>query len=84
MIFFPENRIDIIFAMAVCAHINKWRELIQFCAKISPVLVFEANGSEQKMGEQVEELKRNYRNCRMIYGKSVDDGGNRSLWLAEN
>ena len=82
--FFPSNRIDVIFLLAVCAHIAKWRELIQYCASVSPVLVFEANGSEIQKLAQIDELKRNYKKVNIIYNKSIDDGGNRSLYIAQN
>lgn len=82
--FIPESRVDVVFAMAVCAHIVRWRELIRFIVHISPVLVFEANRSTEKKLDQEAELKRNWKNCRIIYEKSEDDGGNRSLWVAEN
>jgi SAM-dependent methyltransferase len=80
----PESGVDVVFLLAVCQHIKKWRELISFVAKISPTLIFEANGTDDQKSEQLLELKRNYRSCRLVYEKSIDDGADRSLWIAVN
>jgi 2-polyprenyl-3-methyl-5-hydroxy-6-metoxy-1,4-benzoquinol methylase len=80
----PESGIDVVFLLAVCQHIKKWRELISFVAKISPTLIFEANGNNYQKSEQARELEKYFKSCRLIYEKSPDDSADRSLWIATN
>ncbi len=80
----PGSGVDVTFLLAVCQHIKKWKEVIAFVASISPTLVFEANGTDDQKSQQSKELKKYYKKCRIVYEKSVDDGADRMLWIAQN
>lgn len=82
--FIPESGVDVVFLLAVCKHVKKWRELIDFVAKLSPSVIFEANGSEDEKLEQANELKKKFKKCTEIYTISPDDNTSRTMWLAEN
>jgi 2-polyprenyl-3-methyl-5-hydroxy-6-metoxy-1,4-benzoquinol methylase len=82
--FIPESGVDVVFLLAVCKHVKKWRELIDFVAQLSPSVIFEANGSEEEKLEQANELKKRFKKCTEIYTTSPDDNTSRTMWLAEN
>lgn len=82
--FIPESGVDVVFLLAVCKHVKKWRELIDFVAQLSPAVIFEANGSEDEKLEQATELKNRFKKCTEIYTTSPDDNTSRTMWLAEN
>lgn len=82
--FIPESGVDVVFLLAVCKHVKKWRELIGFVSQLSLTVIFEANGSEEEKLEQENELKKRFRKCAKIYTTSPDDNTSRTMWLAEN
>lgn len=69
----PEPRVDVIFLLSVCMWVEKWRALIDFCATISDVIVFETNGTDAQQAEQINYLATCFPNTRQIMAASEDD-----------
>lgn len=53
--------------------VNRWREIIQFCARVSDMLVFEANGSDAQQAEQIAFLREVFQNVEILARTSEDD-----------
>jgi SAM-dependent methyltransferase len=83
--FLPDSGLDVIMLLSVCMWVDQWRQLIDLCHRIAPVMVFEANGSEVQQNEQIEVLRRTYTKVTLLAETSEDDPGqkNRQLLLAE-
>ena len=77
--FIPGEKVDIAFLLAVCAHIQNWRSVIDLVTEISNALLFEANGSPQQRAEQLEYLRTKYRQVDLLSEES-DDRHTRSLY----
>lgn len=86
LILSNDGKVDICFLLSVCMWIKNWREVIAFVALISNNLLFETNGSKQQQLAQIEELKKHYKDIKMIEEESIDDPGqpNRKLLLCKN
>ena len=71
--FLPEDKLDVVLLLSVCMWIKNWKDVINFSAKISDMLVFESNGKPEQQKEQVEYLKHVYQNVQLINATSEDD-----------
>jgi SAM-dependent methyltransferase len=69
----PESKVDVIFLLSVCMWVEKWRSLIDFCATVSDVIVFETNGTDAQQSEQIDHLATRFPNIRQITAASEDD-----------
>lgn len=83
--FLPGSKPDVIFLLAVCRWIKKWKEVIRFCAATADILIIETNGSEEHQEEQRQELLKNYNKLSELSSKSDDDpeSKERKLFLCE-
>ena len=81
--FLPEQtaQVDVIFLLAVCMWVDKWKELIDFCGRISNCLVFETNGLPEVQEAQIAYLKQRFASIRMV---DYDAEGKRQLLIARN
>ena len=82
--FLPESKVDIVFLLAVCVWIDKWREIIHFSSIVSDVILFESNGDPDVQDNQVTEVAKYYPNITLVSDKSDDDPvyHGRRLYLA--
>ena len=71
--FLPEERVDIVFLLAVCGWLSNWRDVIDFAARISPSMLFETTGTDEQQSDQEDYLRRIYRNVELLAGTSEDD-----------
>ena len=62
----PEARVDIVFVLAVCAHIKTWEQVIDFAADISDNMLFEAHGREWTQLGQLRRVKRRFSHVELI------------------
>ncbi len=69
------EKVDICFLLSICMWIKNWKEVIKFISTISDNLLFETNGTEKQQAEQIEELKKYYKNIQLIEKVSNDDPG---------
>ncbi|WP_434303295.1 hypothetical protein [Clostridium botulinum] len=69
------EKVDICFLLSICMWIKNWKEVIKFISTISDNLLFETNGTEKQQSEQIEELKKYYKNIQLIEKVSNDDPG---------
>ena len=83
--FLPETRVNCIFLLSVCKWIDRWQELITFCAQISDCMVFETNGSAGQQQAQVDFLNRTYESVELVADQSLDDSdqANRMLFFCK-
>jgi hypothetical protein len=80
--FVPDQNIDIIFLLAVCAWIDRWEELITWASRASEMLLFESNGSSEQQSRQCARLRACYAEVIRLSAASSDDGDiPRSLYL---
>ena len=77
--------IDIVFFMAVAHWIKKWRKVIDKISLISPLLIFESNGSKEEQLTQEEYIRKVYDSVSMINSESTDDKSqkNRKLFICD-
>lgn len=71
--FLPEEHVDVVFLLAVCAWLKNWRDVIDFAASISTAMVFETTGTDEQQADQERYLRRLYRNVQLLAGRSDDD-----------
>ncbi len=76
-----DEKVDIVFLLAVCMWIKNWRQVIDFAAQISRQMLFESNGSEEQQKEQVDCLRTKYRTVQLLSGQSLDDRSQKSRRL---
>lgn len=69
----PDSKVDIVFLLAVCMWITKWKELITLCATLSDRMLFESNGSDEQQREQEEFLEATYGRMDIVRLSSPDD-----------
>lgn len=83
--FLPEKKVDIVFLLAVCRWIKNWREVIDFCAKISDTMLIETNGSDEQQSEQRSYFEKLYSSITPISKNSNDDPerDDRKLYLCK-
>jgi SAM-dependent methyltransferase len=80
----PEKFVDVVFLLATCAHIKNWEEVIEFTAKVTSTLVFEANGHEHEQLGQLRKLHREYDKIEVLADKGAPNIGARRLVLCRN
>lgn len=71
--FLPERSVDVVFLLSVCMWVDKWREIIRFSARISDLMVFEANGTDAQQSEQIAFLQNIYHDLTILAKTSEDD-----------
>lgn len=71
--FLPEERVDIVFLLAVCTWLNNWRDVVDFAVGISTSMLFETTGTDRQQADQEAYLRRLYRNVALLAGTSEDD-----------
>jgi len=83
--FLPCNTVDIVFLLSVCKWVDQWKELIAFCASVSPAILFESNGTIKQREEQYQEVLRHFPCVEVVSEDSIDDPKhkNRTLYLAK-
>lgn len=69
----PDGTVDVTFLLSVCMWIENWESLIRFCAGISPVMIFESNGTDAQQDAQEALLRACFSTVRTIAGCSDDD-----------
>lgn len=80
--FVPEQKIDIIFLLAVCRWIEKWQDVIKFCANNSNNLLIETNGSIEEQKNQINHVKKYFPNVEKVSNSSDDpERSDRQLFL---
>ena len=81
----PENKVDIIFLLAVCRWIKNWKEVIRYCAYLSDTLLIETNGTLLEQEEQIKFVKQLFSKIEVISLHSVDDPerNDRQLYLCK-
>ena len=83
--FLPESKVDVVFLLAVCFWVNQWKELITYCARISENMLFEANGDDASMAEQIAYLHTVYSSVEQLTDDSSEDTTCRTrklFWLS--
>lgn len=71
--FLPQERVDIVFLLAVCAWLKNWRDVIYFATRISDSMLFETTGTDEQQVEQEDYLRQLYRNVQLLSATSEDD-----------
>lgn len=71
--FLPNERVDIVFLLAVCAWLRNWRDVIDFAAGISTSMLFETTGTDEQQAQQEEYLRHVYRDVQLLAATSEDD-----------
>jgi SAM-dependent methyltransferase len=69
----PVPRVDVVFLLAVCMWLKNWQSVIACAAKISNMMIFESNGTEDQQTAQVAFLKQLYRDVTLLAEHSDDD-----------
>lgn len=84
--FLPESRVDIVFMLSICMWVSRWREVVDFCSRMSDKMLFESNGSARQQEIQLEYVQEVYGNFELIAPASNDDARqqNRRLGIASN
>jgi len=71
--FSRENKIDVVFLLAVCMWIPSWRELVTWVSKNSSHCLFESNGKSKQQQEQIDFLNKTFRTVEILAETSEDD-----------
>ena len=71
----PEEKIDIVFLLAVCAWIKNGAEVIARISRVSDNLLFEAHGTEEQQKEQIETLHKHYKNVKLLHQTKREKNG---------
>ncbi len=79
--FLPEAKVDLVFLLSVCMWIKNWREVIEFCSRFAPYMLFESNGSDQQQDGQFDCLKKNFKTVTTLQDTSEDDSGQKKRRL---
>lgn len=79
--FMPEPRADIVFLLAVCAHLKNWHDVILFAGMLADRMLFEANGADYEQLGQERALHRAYGEVEELAGRGADGIGARKLFL---
>ncbi|HZV61757.1 MAG TPA: class I SAM-dependent methyltransferase [Methylophilaceae bacterium] len=81
--FLPEERVDVVFLLAVCMWIDNWKEVIRFAKSVSKNMLFETNGKLEQQREQVTYLESLYSSVQLLSEQSTEDQlqRNRRLYL---
>jgi len=71
--FLPEKKVDVVLLLSVCMWISNWQKVIDFSANVSDKLVFETNGKPEQQQEQIDYLRKVYKNVVLVTERSEDD-----------
>ena len=71
--FIPGDKVDVVFLLSVCMWIKNWKSVILKAKEISLAMIFETNGKDHVQQEQINFLKKNYKNVEIVTEKSDDD-----------
>ncbi|RZI60120.1 MAG: class I SAM-dependent methyltransferase [Pseudomonas sp.] len=84
--FLPEGRVDVVFLLAVCMWIDNWKKVIDQVSRISEIMVFETNGTEQQQCDQIAYLNLVYKSVILLSAQSDDDPEQkkRQLYICED
>jgi SAM-dependent methyltransferase len=83
--FLRDDNVDIVFLFALCMWLTKWREVIVHISKLTPVVVFESNGTEQQQNDQLNFLRSLFASVELLADRLPDDPQHpRKLFLATN
>jgi hypothetical protein len=80
----PEPRVDIVFFLAVCAHIRKWAKAIEILASLSQSMLFEATGHEHEQLGQIRQIERCYPHVQMLADKGAPGIDGRRLFYCSH
>jgi hypothetical protein len=67
------SKVDICFFLAMCRWVKKWKKVIDQIYKISDIMVFETNGSEELREEEIKYINRKYKKVTLLSTESDDD-----------
>lgn len=83
--FLPEKNVDVVFLLAVCRWISNWKEVLNYCAKISDILLIETNGTLQEQDDQIRHVVSLYGEVNSVSTNSNDDPerNDRRLYLCK-
>ena len=79
--FLPGEQVDMVFLLSVCMWIDNWREVIGFCSKLAPYMLFESNGSDEQQNSQEKCLSENFGVVNILQLTSEDDDGQKKRRL---
>lgn len=79
--FMPEPRADIVFLLAVCAHLVNWNDVIIYAGTLADEMLFEANGADYEQLGQERALWRAYGEVEELAGRGAEGIGARKLFL---
>jgi len=81
--FLPVKNIDIVFLLSICMWIRNWKEVIDMSSKLSSILLFESNGSQEQQNQQENYLKNIFLKVDLLQDHSPDDPKqkNRKLYI---
>lgn len=68
--FVLEDKVDICMFLAVAMHIQKWKDVIQFCHETSDTLLFESNGKPHQQKAQLDFLENLYNTVTFLFKDS--------------
>jgi 2-polyprenyl-3-methyl-5-hydroxy-6-metoxy-1,4-benzoquinol methylase len=77
----PEPKVDIVFLLAMCIWIKNWQEVVEFGARISDSMLFEATGTKEHQSAQRGCLDSLYGCVLLLSETSEDDPGNKQRQL---
>lgn len=83
---FADNKYDVIFLLSVCMWIKNWKELIEWVYNNSNHCLFETNGKSHVQEEQINFLKKLYKQVEIIHESSDDDIGQKkrkTVWCSK-
>ncbi len=73
--FLPEEPVDVVFLLSVCMWIGNWQDVIRFCSRLAPRMLFESNGSDEQQDAQLKCLMDNFEKVNTLQLTSNDDDG---------
>jgi hypothetical protein len=81
--FLVGQKVDICFLLSVCMWLKRWREVIEVASRLAETTLFESNGSPEQQEQQVQFLRKCYKEVSLVSYCSPDDPlqGARKLYL---
>lgn len=67
------SKVDVCFFLSMCRWVKKWRNVLDHIYKISDVMIFESNGSEELRREEIEYINKKYKKVVLFSSESDDD-----------
>ncbi|MCD4654938.1 class I SAM-dependent methyltransferase [bacterium] len=68
-----EHQVDVCILMAMCSWLTNWREVIEWCCSLAPVLVFETNGNPELQDDHIAHVRSLYNSVEEVASRSDDD-----------